>query len=163
MFNGTQPSDERCTTIPGQSAIKCGQGAMLLNCISGFNDGNFSDLSTWNKIGSPAGVSILFTFDRQIRINEIRMYFWNSPNNGIKVPNVRAFWSDDNVARPLNEISLTQTTIDGNSTLSIGGTLKFKYLRILLSFNNDQEWIFLSEVKFCGKHTHTVIATELLT
>jgi len=43
MFNGTQPSNERCTngvSIDGQVTIDCGQGTTL---IAGYNDNDLSN------------------------------------------------------------------------------------------------------------------------
>ena len=89
------------------------------------------------------------------------MFFWNSPNNSIYivVPNVRLFGSDyfDGSIVLSNEITATTNspnrTIDGRHRLNvqIDNDRQVQYLRIEMSFYDNSEWIFLSEVQFCGK------------
>ena len=166
VFNGTQPSNEGCTngvSIDGQVTIDCGQGTTLIDCDQGYNDNaDYSDLSNyfiWNKTTSVAQqVSIVFSFDQQINISRIRMFFWNSPNNSIIVPNVMMYWSNDDSITPSNEITITppspDRTSDGRRRWNIdfnNDGLQFRYLRIVMSFYDNSEWIFLSEVQFHGK------------
>ena len=161
VFNGTRPSDQGCTnstSLAGQSTIECGQRTALLNCDSGFNGGNFSNLSnrsifTWNW--TTPQVSLAFKFDQQISINVIHMTFWNSPSHNIIIPNVTVYWSDDNSTTPTNEITHNVTTNNdtavGLQTLNIHfayNELKLQYLRIMMDVS---EWVFLSEVEFCGE------------
>ena len=101
VFNGTQPSNEGCTngiSIDGQVTIDCEQGITLIDCDQGFNGGDYSDLSDtfpWNRTTSVAQqVSIVFTFDQQINISRIAMFFWNSQRNSIIIPNVRMYQGD---------------------------------------------------------------------
>ena len=73
VFNGTQPSNERCTngvSIDGKVAIECRQGTTLIDCDRGYNnndDVNYSDLSdyfVWNRTASAdQQVFIVFRFD----------------------------------------------------------------------------------------------------
>ena len=166
MFSGTQPSNGGCTdgaSIDGQVTTDCGQATALLDCDSDFNGGNFSDLSdtpifTWNKTASVSHqVSIVFRFDQQVSLGVIRMYFWTSLGDDIIVPNVSVFWSD-NSTTPSNEFTTTHGT-SGNGTMgqhiltiNIGHhDLKFRYVRIMMGFGETCEWIFLSEVEFCGE------------
>ena len=166
VFNGTQPSNGGCTngvSIDGQVTIDCGQGTTLIDCDRGINDGNYSDLSrtfAWNRTTSVAQqVSIVFRFDQQISISRITMFFWNSPSNNIIIPNVRMYWSNyfDGSIVLTNEITITTNspsrTGDGRRRLfiDINNGPQFQYLRIEMSFNDDSEWIFLSEVFFCGE------------
>ena len=171
MFNGTQPSNEECTNgaiLSGQVTIDCGQGTTLIDCDRGYNDNaDYSDLSKsfiWNRTTSVAQqVSIVFTFDQQISISRISMFFWNSQSNSIIVPNVRLYQSnyyyDDIIIS--NEIvqiasNSPNRTGDGRHRLifdfSSGSTrLQFQYLRLEMIFYTNSEWIFLSEVYFCGE------------
>ena len=165
MFNGTQPSNEGCTngiSIDGQVTIDCGQGTTLIDCDRGFNGGDYSDLSgtfTWNRTASvDQQVSIVFRFDQQINISRISMFFWNSQSNSIIVPNVMIYWSNDDSITPSNVISITLGTPNRNSDrrnrLNVdinNALLQFQYLRIVMSFYNNSEWIFLSDVQFCGE------------
>ena len=167
MFNGTQPSNEGCTngvSIDGRVTIDCGQQTTLIDCDRGFNGGNYSDLSrtfAWNRTTSVAQqVSIVFRFDQQINISRITMFFWNSQSNSIIIPNVRMYWSNDDSITPSNEITITTNspsrTGDGRRRMNIDindNGLQFQYLRIEMSFYDDSEWIFLSEVQFCGEQT----------
>ena len=114
MFSGSQPSNGGCTNGTsnyGQMTIDCGSGTALLDCDSDFNAGNFSDLSnlpifSWSKTASvPELVDIIFTFNQQISINRIRMFFWNSTSDSIEVPIVKVLWSDDNSAIPSAQMS----------------------------------------------------------
>ena len=167
VFNGTQPSNEGCTNgaiFSGRVTIDCGQGTTLIDCDQECNDNvDHSDLSRcfiWSRTESVASqVSIVFRFYQQVTINRIRMFFWNSPNNSIVVPNVRLFGSDyfDGSIVISNEITATTNlpcrTINGRHRLNvqIDNDRQFQYLRIAMSFYNKSEWIFLSEVQFCGK------------
>ena len=166
MFNGTQPSNEGCTngiSIDGQVTIDCGQGTTLIDCDQGYNDNaDYSDLSNyfiWNRTASvDQQVSIVFRFDQQINISRISMFFWNSQSNSIIVPNVTMYCSNDDSIMPSNEINITPVfpKINGNGrrrfNVNINDVgLQFQYLRIVMSFHDNSEWIFLSEVQFCGK------------
>ena len=167
VFNGTQPSNERCTngvSIDGQVSTDCEQRTTLIDCDRGYNDNaNYSDLSnyfTWNRTASvDQQVSLVFRFDQQINISRISMFFWNSQNNSITVPNVMMYWSDDDSIVPSNVINITpgnpNTNGDRRSRLNIDISddreLKFQYLRIAMTFVNNHEWIFLSEVQLCGE------------
>ena len=172
-FNGTQPSNEGCTngvSIDGQVTIDCGQGTTLIDCDRGFNGGDYSDLSgtfTWNRTASVGQqVSIVFRFNKQINISRISMFFWNSQSNSIIVPNVMMYWSNGDPITPSYEISIVlaidspnrvgdrrnRLNVDINNAL-----LQFQYLRIVMSFYDNSEWIFLSEVQFCGKCMVTTV------
>jgi len=83
------------------------------------------------------------------------MFFWNSPSNSIIVPNVMLYWSNDD---SFTQFSITTNspnrTSDGQRRLIISGIRndkQFQYLRIVMSFNDESEWIFLSEMQFCGE------------
>ena len=165
VFNGTQPSNEGCTngvSIDGQVTIECGQGTTLIDCDRGFNGDNYSNIPgtfTWNRTTSvDQQVSIMFRFDQQINISRISMFFWNSQSNSIIVPNVMMYWSNDNSITPSNVISITPGSPNRNGdrrnrlNVDINDVgLQFQYLRIVMSFYDDSEWIFLSDVQFCGK------------
>ena len=166
IFNGTQPSNEGCTNADEQATVKCGQGTTLIDCDRGYNDSlNLSSYFIWNRRAQQ--VFIAFRFDQQINISRITMFFWNSPSNSIIIPNVRLAWADHNV-------QFTETTIttnspnraeDGQSILNISisnDKLKFLYLRIEMTFYSSSEWIFLSEVQFCGEHSLNISLTILL-
>ena len=167
MFNGTQPSNERCTNgamFSGRVTIDCERGTALIDCDQGYNDNiDYSNLSSyfiWSRTESVAGqVSIVFRFYQQVNIKRINMFLWNSPNNNITVPNVRLFGSDyfDGSVVLSNEIMATtdssNRTIDRRHKLNViisNGRL-VQYLRIEMRFYGNSEWIFLSEVQFCGK------------
>ena len=164
VFNGTQPSNEGCTSvasIDGQVTIDCGQGTTLIDCNRGFNGGNYSDLSgtfAWNRTTSVAEqVSIVFRFDQQVNISRITLFFWNSPSNSIIIPNVRLYGSNDDSITPSNEINITPGSVRRDRDerrrwfININDNgVQFQYLRIEMSFRDDSEWIFLSEVEFCG-------------
>ena len=165
VFNGTQPSNEGCTngvSIDGQVTIDCGQGTTLTDCDQGYNNNvDYSDLSNyfiWNRTASAdQQVSIVFRFDQQINISRISMFFWNSKSNSIIVPNVMMYWSNDDSITPSNEINITTNSPSRNGNgrrrfnVDINATLQFQYLRIAMSFHDNSEWIFLSDVQFCGK------------
>ena len=165
VFNGTQPSNEGCTngvSIDGQLTIDCRQGTILIDCDQGFNGDDYSDLSgtfTWNRTDSvDQQVSIVFKFDQQINISRISMFFWNSQSNSIIVPNVMMYWSNDDSITPSNVINITPGSPNRNGDdrrrLNIiinNFRLQFQYLRIVMSFYGNSEWIFLSEVQFCGE------------
>ena len=165
VFNGTQPSNEGCTndiSIDGQVTTDCGQGTTLIDCDRGYN-ADYSDLSNyfiWNRTASvDQQVSIVFRFDQQISISRISMFFWNSQSNSIIVPNVRMmYWTNDDSITPSNEISITSGSPsrdgDGRRRLNIDNNnagLQFQYLRIVMTFYDNNEWIFLSDVQFCGE------------
>ena len=165
VFNGTQPSNEGCTngvSIDGQVTIDCEQGTTLIDCHRGFNGDDYSDLSStfaWNRTTSVAQqVSIVSTFDQQINISRITMFFWNSQSNSIIIPNVMMYWSNDDSITPSNEITITTNspgrTGDGRRRLNIdiNNGLQFQYLRIVMSFYDNSEWIFLGEMQFCGEY-----------
>ena len=115
-------------------------------------------ISTWNRTASVANqVSIVFRFDQQISLGVIQMYFWTSLSDNIKVPEVNVYWSD-NSTEPSNEFAITHDTSGGGAigqhTLTINISdheLKFRYVRITMSFCETCEWIFLSDVQFCGE------------
>ena len=160
VFNGMQPSNEGCTiSTEGPLTTDCGQGTTLIDCDQGVgvDYSNLSNFFTWNKTALMAQqVSIVFRFDQQINISRISMFFWNSPGNSIIVPNVTMAWADHNMQFSDTTITTNSPnrTEDGLSTLNINNIsnrLKFQYLRIMMSFYDSSEWIFLSEVQFCGK------------
>ena len=172
VFNGTQPSNEGCTngvSIDGQVTIDCGQGTTIIDCDRGYNDNaDYSDLSdyfTWNRTASvDQQVSIVFRFDQQINISRISVFFWNSPSNSIIVPNVMMYWSNDDSIVPSNEIIITSGSTDRNgdrrNRLNVdiySAGLQFQYLRIVMSFYDNSEWIFLSDVQFCGEYMVTTV------
>ena len=169
VFNGIQPSNEGCTNgvlIDGQVTIDCGQGTTLIDCDRGYNDNaDYSDLSNyfiWNRTTSVAQqVLIVFRFYQQIRISRISLSFWNSQSNSIIVPNVTMSWSDYSYdstlasanIRTININSLNRTS-DGRHMLNFdvnNPRQQFQYLTINMKFYNNSEWIFLSEVQFCGE------------
>ena len=167
MFNGTQPSNEGYTNNVSndeQVTIHRGQGTTLIDCDRGYNDNaaNYSDLSNyfiWNRTASVnQQVSIVFRFDQQINISRISMFFWNSQNNSIIVPNVMMYWSNDDSITPSNVINITPGSPNRNGDtrgrLNIDNNnagLQFQYLRIVMAFYDNSEWIFLSGVQFCGE------------
>ena len=165
VFNGTQPSNEGCTngiSIDGQMTIDCGQGTTLIDCNRGYNDNaDYSDLSNyfiWSRSEAVAQqVSIVFRFYQQIDISRITMFFWNSQSNSIIIPNVRMYWSNDDSIIPSDEITITTNspsrTGDGRRRLfiDVNNGPQFQYLRLEMTFYDDSEWIFLSEVFFCGE------------
>ena len=85
------------------------------------------------------------------------MFFWNSPSNNITVPNVMMYWSDLNTIPEFYELTITinspNRTKEGQSTLNanINNGFKYQFLRIMMNFYGNSEWIFLSEVQFCGE------------
>ena len=171
MFNGTQSSDPGCTngaSIDGQVTINCGQGTTLIDCGRGYNDNaDYSGLSNyfiWNRSASVAQqVSIVFRFYQQINISRISMFFWNSQSNSIIVPNVMMYWSNDDSITPSNVINITTSSpsrIDnGRHRLNLNinnDTIQYRYLKMVMSFYSSSEWIFLSEVEFCGELSYLV-------
>ena len=165
VFNETQSSIHRCTNgvlIDRQLTFDCAQGATLIDCDRGYNDNadhsDLSNYSVWNRNSSvDQQVFIVFRFDQQINISRISMFFWNSQSNSIIVPNVMMYWSNDDSIAPSNVISITTNspsrTGDGQRRLNINitnDTIHYRYLRIVMSFYSSSEWIFLSEVEFCG-------------
>ena len=172
VFNGTQPSNEGCTngvSIDGQVTIDCGQGTTLIDCNRGYNDNaDYSDLSNyfiWNRTTSVAQqVYIVFRFYQQINISRISMFFWNSQSNSIIVPNVMMYRSNDDSITPSIEItnatSSLSRTANRRRRLNIdinNNRPQFQYLRVKMTFYDYSEWIFLSEVWFCGKYVVTTI------
>ena len=167
VFNGTQPSNEGCTNsaiVSGRGIIDCRQGTTLIDCDRGYNDNiDYSDLSsyfTWssNELQNQR-VSIVFRFDQQINISRIAMLFWNSPRNSIIIPTVRLYWSNDASTVPSFPVTIDSLspsiTGDGQRRLLVfinNAALQFQYLRIDLTIQSDDEWIFLSEVQFCGEY-----------
>ena len=164
VFNGIQPSNEGCTSIDEQVTINCEQGSTLIDCRRRFNGGDYSDLSrtfAWNRTTSVAArVSIVFRFDRQINISRISMFFWNSQSNSIVIPNVTMYQGDyfDGSTILARQINITTNspdrTGDARRRLNIDNNdrlRQFQYLRIEMSFYDHSEWIFLSEVQFCGE------------
>ena len=163
MFNGTQPSNEGCTNgaiVSGRVTIDCGQGTTLIDCDRGYNDTvDYSDYFIWSRseaLGQQ--VSIAFRFYQQIKISRITMFFWNSQSNNILVPNVRMYWGNyfDGSIILTNEItgitSSSNRTGDGQRSLNSdinNDKIQFQYLRVEINFNS--EWVFLSEVQFCGE------------
>ena len=86
------------------------------------------------------------------------MFFWNSQSNSIIVPNVMMYWSNDDSITPSNEIDVTPGNPNRNgdrqSRLNVGINdvgLQFQYLRMVMSFHGNSEWIFLGDVQFCGE------------
>ena len=166
VFNGTQPSNGGCTngvSINGQVAINCGQGTTLIDCDRGYNDNaDYSDLSNyfiWNRTALvDQQVSIVFRFYQQISISRISMFFWNSQRNSIIVPNVMMYWSNYDSITPSNVIRITSgyPNRDGNdrrrlNIINNNTGLQLQYLRIVMTFYDNSEWIFLSDVQFCGE------------
>ena len=160
-FNGTQPSYIGCThDLDEGVTINCNRGSTLVDCDQGFNGGDHSDLSNsfiWNNTVQQE-VSIEFTFDQQISISNITMFFWNSLSSSITVPEVRRMeWADYTNPTSFNEINITTNspcrTKTGKCTLNINNRaqVKFQYLRIHMSIDEDSKWIFLGEVQFCGQ------------
>ena len=163
VFNGTQPNNEGCANgaiFSGRATVNCGQGTTLIDCDQGYNDNvDYSDLSSyfiWSRTESVAAqVSIVL----QIKISRIRMSFWSSQTKNITVSRVKMFTSDyfDGSIVLSNEITVTTNssnrTIDGRHRLYVYTRTdrQFQYLRIEMSFYYNSEWIFLSEVQFCGK------------
>ena len=68
------------------------------------------------------------------------------------------YWSNVDSITPSNEITITTNspsrTGDGRRRLNVDindNRLQFQYLRIVMSFYDDSEWIFLGKVQFCGE------------
>ena len=171
-FNGTQPSNEGCTDgviVNEQVTIDCGQGTTLMDCDRGYNDNaDYSDLShyfIWSMTASfAASVSIVFRFDQEVRGSKINMFFWNSQSNRITVPNVMIDWATHIMSfSPLTTITTNSLnrTEDGQCVLNIdiNNAGLFQYLRIDMNF--DSEWIFLSEVQFCGEYCMDVVVNGM--
>ena len=91
------------------------------------------------------------------------MFFWNSQSNSIIVPNVMMYWSNyyyDDIIIYSEIFEITSNSPNGTHDgqhrqnfdfYSNSARLQFQYLRIEMSFYDDSEWIFLSEVQFCGE------------
>ena len=165
MFSGTEPSIIGCTngvSIDGQVTVDCRQGTTLNDCDRGFDGSDYSNIPgtfTWNRTASvDQQVSIVFRFNQQINISRISMFFWNSQSNSIIVPNVMMYWSNDDSITPSNVINITPgsptRTGDNQRRFNVDINdvgLQFQYLRIVMSFYDNSEWIFLSDVQFCGE------------
>ena len=168
MFNGTQPSNEGCTngvSIDGQVTIDCGQGTILIDCDQGYKDNadysNLSNYFIWYRTDQQPYIE--FRFYQQIKISRINMFFWNSPTDDITIPTVKMYSSDynhdgnniiNNETHTIKTNSLNRTS-DERHMLNFdvnNSTLQFQYL--ILQMNNS-EWIFLSEVQFCGEYLHS--------
>ena len=164
VFNGTQPTNEGCTPVDGQETVNCGVNTTLMDCIRE-PDRNF-DLShvkygfVWNRTSSVNEQrSVVFRFDQQVDIRRVIMFFFNSPDNNIKVPNLMFYWSNDDSTMPSNPISFNPVSVNRdvqrqrrlNINIDNDGAIRFQYLRVLMNFYNNSEWIFLTEVLFCGK------------
>ena len=168
-FNGTLPSNEGCTngvSIDGQVTVDCGQGTTLIDCDRGYNDNaDYSDLSNyfiWNRTAIvDQTVSIVFRFYQQISISRITMFFWNSQSNSIVVPNMMMmYWSNDDFIISPGVISITPGSPnrngDGRRRLNVDNNnarIQFQYLRIEMPVHYDNDWIFLSDVQFCGEYS----------
>jgi len=158
VFNGTQPSNDGCTSIDGQGAINCGVGTTLMDCISLRNISftNLSDFSVWSRTVNQQ-VSIVFTFDQEVNISRISMWFWSQPIDSIIVPMFTLDRSNDNFTTS-DEVTFNanRNTRDNDrrsrrQNLDVTGEdVLFQYLRIVMSFT-DGTYIFLNEVIFCGK------------
>ena len=67
------------------------------------------------------------------------------------------YWSNDDSITPSSVINITtnspKRTANGQRrfNVDINARLQFQYLRIVMSFHDNSEWIFLSEVQLCGK------------
>ena len=170
VFNGTQPTNEGCTPVDGQETVNCGVNSTLMDCVRE-PDRNF-DLSyvkygfIWNRTSSVnQQVSVVFRFDQQVDIRRVTMFFFNSPDNNIKVPNLMFYWSNDDSTMPSNLISFNPISINRdvqrkrrlNININDDGAIRFQYFRIVMSFYNNSEWIFLTEVLFCGKLNSTIL------
>jgi len=157
VFNGTQPSNDGCD---GQGTINCGVGTTLVDCITGpRHNFDISKYFLWNRTVNQQ-VSVVFRFDQQVDIRRIVMIFYNSPSNNITIPNLMFYWSNDNSSMPSNQISFNTTDLfnrdrEGRHRLSFNinhdGGIRLQYFRAVMSFYDASEWIFLSEVFFCGK------------
>ena len=87
------------------------------------------------------------------------MFFWNSQSNNIIATNeMMMYWSNDDSITSSNEIDMTPSSPNRNgdrqSRLNVlinDVGLQFQYLRIVMSFYDNSEWIFLSDVQFCGE------------
>jgi len=68
------------------------------------------------------------------------------------------YWSNDYSFTPSNVISIITSTPNRTSDEQLHALfidvnddeLQFQYLRIVMSFYDNSEWIFLGEVQFCG-------------
>jgi len=162
VFNGTQPGNDGCD---GHGTINCGIGTTLMDCIIGprrnFYISDAPKYFLWNRTSSVnQQVSVVFSFDQQVDIRRIIMIFYNSPSNNIMIPNLVFYWSNDDSSIPSNQISFNKTDLFHrdrerqcklNLNINHDGGISLQYFRIVMSFYDDSEWIFLSEVFFCGK------------
>jgi len=160
---GIQPSNDGCTPIDGQETINCGVGTTLMNCERGDRMNiNFSDLSdyfVWSRT-PPAfrNVSTVFRFNQPVDMRRISMWFWNAPNGGIIIPSLTLYSSNDNFTTSSNQISIdTSDSAEPEESrryrLNVDITdegLMAQSLRIMMTINEGQ-FVFLSEVQFCGK------------
>ena len=89
------------------------------------------------------------------------MFFWNSQSNSIIFPKVRIYQSNDDSITSFNELTITTSspsrTGDARRRLfiDINNGPQFQYLRIEMSFHDNNEWIFLGEVQFCGEYSYS--------
>ena len=165
VFNGIQPSNDGCTSVDGQGTINCGVGTTLTDCERAPKNNlvisHVPNFFLWNRISSVnQQVSLVFRFDQQVDIRRIAMFFYNSPSNNIIVPDLMLYWSNDDSTTPSNQVNFSTTdSFNRNSEgrvrlfldIDHDGGLRLQYFRIVMSFYGDSEWIFLSEVIFCGK------------
>ena len=68
------------------------------------------------------------------------------------------YWSNDDSIIPSIVINITpgspSRTGDGRCRFNVDNNnagLQFQYLRIVMPFYDNNEWIFLSDVQFCGE------------
>jgi len=119
-----------------------------------------SNYSVWNRdnLNEQVLASIVFRFGQQVKISRISTFFWSAPIDGVGIPNLILYWSNNDSVTPSNNISFrtTQLNISNerqrkrlNTSITDQG-LMFQYLRISMTFVEGIK-IFLSEVLFCGK------------
>ena len=119
-------------------------------------------INAWSRASLSSNVvSIVFRFTQQSSISVIRMFFWNSTSDNINVPSVNVYSSDSSITQSAT-FSSTSYSINGSEngsimTINLIGNQKFHYLRITMNFLNNRGWIFLSEIQFCGRFSHSNI------
>ena len=163
-IGGVQPNNDGCISIDGQGTINCGVGTTLMDCERGPSRNlNFSDLSpyfVWNRTRSILlNVSTVFRFPLPVNIRRISMWFWNAPLNGITLPILTLYSSNDNSTTPSNQISIdtSDSPVPVENTRYrlnvdiINEDLMFQFLRIMMTISQGTH-TFLSEVLFCGKY-----------
>ena len=164
-FFGTEPANDGCTAIDRQGTINCGVETTLTDCNRGvLRNLNFSDLSdyfVWNKtsIYKVRNVSMLFRFDQPLNISRIGMWFWNAPRSSIGIPNLTLYSSKDSSTRSSNLVTIgisnSQAPVENERyRLNVDITdegLMIHSLRIIMTLNEDF-FVFLSEMLFCGKY-----------